>query len=139
MTAPSTAAGVTAAALGGALGAVARWALGEAFPAHGDAFPWVVFAINVVGSGLLAGVPALAVARSRPVVAVFLGTGVLGGFTTMSTASVDTFTLLEHGAVGTALAYALGTLVAALVAVVLVDRLSTPAQRRLVEDDEGDR
>ena len=54
--------------------------------------------------------------------AVFLGTGVLGGFTTMSAASFDTFALLDAGHVGSAAAYGVGTLAAALLAVALVDR-----------------
>jgi CrcB protein len=138
MTRPSPGPGAAVAALGGALGAVVRWALTTAYPPGHEGFPWTTFAINVVGSSLLAALPLLAAARTRPLVAVFLGTGVLGGFTTMSAASVDTFALLDAGAVGTGLAYCLGTLAAALVAVALVDRLSTPEARHAVEDEEGD-
>ncbi len=103
-------------AVGGALGAVARWGLEDAFPAHGTAFPWTTFAINVVGSGLLALLGATPAVRRRPALPVFLGTGVLGGFTTMSAASVDTVRLLDGGAVSTGLLYVCGTLAAALAA-----------------------
>ena len=56
----------------------------------------------------------------------------------MSAASEQTVVLLEHDRTGTAAAYAGGTLVAALVAVWVVDRLwTTPAARELLERDEA--
>ena len=115
--------GILLTAAGGALGAVARYGLQQAWPSHGSAFPWSTFAINVVGAGLLALLGVVPAVRSRPALPVFLGTGVLGGFTTMSAASVDTFRLLDAGAVGTGVAYGLGTLVAALVLVAAVERI----------------
>jgi fluoride exporter len=137
VTAPRLHVALAAASVGGVVGALARWGLTERFPA-GDGFPFVVFWINVVGSALLAALPALAVVRQAPWLGVFLGTGVLGGFTTMSAASEETVVLLEHGRTGTALAYAGGTLAAALVAVRLVDHWTTPAQRSVLERDEAD-
>ena len=56
----------------------------------------------------------------------------------MSAASADTFALLDSGHVATGLAYCLGTLAAALTAVVVVDRFSTVEQRRDVEGAGGD-
>ena len=126
-----------AASAGGVLGALARWGITQWLPTS-DGFPTTVFWINVVGSALLATLPALAVVRQTPWLGVFLGTGVLGGFTTMSAASEQTVVLLEHDRTGTALAYAGGTLVAALVAVWLVDRWTSPADRALLERDEAD-
>jgi CrcB protein len=126
-----------AASAGGTFGALARWALTDRFPV-GAGFPATVFWINVTGSALLAVLPALAVVRRTPWLGVFLGTGVLGGFTTMSAASEETVVLLERGELGTALAYAGGTLVAALAAVWLVVRWTTPAERALLERDEAD-
>lgn len=137
MTAPRLHVALLAASAGGVLGALARWAIGEWFPVS-DGFPTTVFWINVVGSALLATLPAIAVVRRTPWLAVFLGTGVLGGFTTMSTASEQTVVLLEHDRAGTALAYAGGTLLVALLAVWLVDRWTTPADRELLELDEAD-
>jgi len=67
-----------------------------------------------------------------------LGTGVLGGFTTLSTYSEQTRGLLASDHVTTAAAYVVGTLVACLVAVAAADRLSTAAQRREFDDEEGD-
>ena len=137
MTAPPLRVALVAASVGGVVGAVARWGLTDRFPAaHG--FPVAVFWINVTGSALLAVLPALAVVRRTPWLAVFLGTGVLGGFTTMSAASEQTVALLEHDETGTAVAYAGGTLLAALAAVWLVDRWTTPAARAGLERDGAD-
>jgi fluoride exporter len=137
VTAPRLRVALLAASAGGILGALARWWLTELFPAT-DGFPTTVFWINVAGSALLAALPALALVRRTPWLGVFLGTGVLGGFTTMSTASEQTVVLLQGGRTGTAVAYAGGTLLAAMVAVWLVDRWTTPADRELLELDEAD-
>ena len=126
--------GVLLVAAGGALGAVARWALTTEFPASAGQFPWTTLLINVVGSALLAALPLLSAARHRSWVGLFVGTGVLGGFTTMSTASVDTFNLLDGHHVVTAVVYCLGTLAAAVAAVLVVDRLTTPSERAAAED-----
>ena len=53
---------LAAVAIGGALGALARWGLGESFP-EASGFPWTTFAINVVGSFALALLPAFAAVR----------------------------------------------------------------------------
>jgi len=115
-----------AVALGGALGAVLRWALGDAVP-DGAGFPWTTFGINVTGSLVLAWLPALATVRRRHVLAAALGPGLLGGFTTLSAYSEQTRVLLADGRTATALAYLLGTLAACLVAVAAVSRLYPPA------------
>jgi len=126
-----------AASAGGTLGALARWRLTDVFPAS-DGFPTTIFWINVTGCVLLATLPAISAVRRRPWLGVFLGTGVLGGFTTMSAASEQTVLLLDRHHAGTALAYSGGTLAAALVAVWVVDRWTDPAQRALLEREEVD-
>lgn len=126
--------GCAAAAVGGAVGAVARWVLESASPAPDGHFPWTTFAINVVGSALLAALPLLPSARRHAWVGLLLGTGVLGGFTTMSTASVETFALLDQQHPALAVAYCLGTLGAALAAVSAVDHLTTFADRASARD-----
>jgi CrcB protein len=128
---------VAAVAVGGALGALARWGLTEAFPAAPDAFPWAVFAINVAGSFVLALLPAFAAVRRQRLLAVALGPGVLGGFTTLSAYSEQTRALLDHDQVGTAALYLVGTLAACLVAVAVADHWSTLRQRQAFEAEGG--
>ncbi|MFL6022265.1 MAG: fluoride efflux transporter FluC [Marmoricola sp.] len=128
MSAPPLGRAAAAAALGGVLGSLARYGLTQWHPV-GSGFPWTVFAINVLGSALLAGLPALAAVRRAPLLGIFLGTGVMGGFTTMSAASAETVSLFERGHELTGFSYCGGTLVAALVAVAVVDRWSTAAAR----------
>lgn len=126
---------VAAAAVGGAVGALARAGLTDWFEV-GEGFPWPVFAINLVGSALLAALPALAAVRRTPWLGVFLGTGVLGGFTTMSAASAETVVLFENDRTGLGIAYLGGTLAAALVAVAAVQHLTTPAERAAADEAE---
>jgi CrcB protein len=113
-------------ALGGALGAVLRWALGDAVP-DGAGFPWTTFVINVTGSLVLGLLPVFDAVRRRRVLAAALGPGLLGGYTTLSAYSDQTRALLADGQSTTALLYLLGTLAACLVAVAAVSRLYPPA------------
>lgn len=114
---------LVAVAVGGALGAVLRWWLGVTFPDTGD-FPWTTFAINVSGSGLLALLPALAVVRRRPLLPLLLGTGVLGGYTTLSTYAEQARALAAEGRTWTAAAYVVGSLACCVGAVLLVTELT---------------
>jgi len=136
---------VGAVAVGGALGALARQALTLGFPTAVTGFPWTVLVINVVGSALLALLPALVLhprvlrVNGSQLLAPLLGTGLLGGFTTLSTAGEQTRALVASGHTWPAAAYVVGTLAAALVAVAAVDRLVAEPARRLWADEEGDR
>jgi CrcB protein len=105
--------------VGGAIGALARYGIGYAFPAAPAGFPWATFAINVSGCLLIGVLMVLVTERwsDRPLVRPFLGVGVLGGFTTFSTYVVDIQRLTQDSAAGTALAYLAATLLAALAAV----------------------
>ncbi|MDF1605036.1 fluoride efflux transporter CrcB [Nocardioides sp. YIM 152315] len=129
---------VAAVAVGGAVGALARWWLSEALPPGADAFPWTTFVINVSGSFALALLPAFAAVRRSRALAVGLGPGVLGGYTTLSTYSEQTRALLDRGETLTAGCYVLGTLAACLVAVAAADHWSTTQQRRAFADEGGD-
>lgn len=137
MTAPRLGPALAVAAAGGLLGSLARYGLTSWFEI-GDDFPWTVFSINVLGSALLAGLPALAAVRRSALLGVFLGTGVLGGFTTMSAASAETVGLFERGDQVTGALYAVATLLCALLVVAAVGRLSTRAQKLLAEESEVD-
>jgi fluoride exporter len=127
-----------AVAAGGAVGACARHGLLVAFPDRSPGFPWTVFAVNVLGCFLLAMLPASEVVRRRPLLPPLLGTGVLGGFTTMSTYADQARALVADGRAGTAATYVLGTLAACLVAVVVADRFSDVPQRVEFDEEEGD-
>jgi len=129
---------VLAVAAGGAVGAVGRYLLTEAFPEPVESFPWTTLAINVSGSFLLALLPAAAWVRQRDVLPPLLGTGVLGGFTTLSTYSEQARALTAAGHAATAALYVVGTLAACLVAVALADRLSTAPERQEFDDEDGD-
>lgn len=101
---------------GGAVGTAARAALALAFPTPSAGFPWTTAAINLVGTFLLGlllgGVGRLGdgsqwARRAR----LTVGTGLLGGFTTYSTFSVETVRLASGGHAGWALVYAVGSVV----------------------------
>jgi CrcB protein len=117
---------LVAVSAGGALGAFARYGLGLA-----GTFPWTTFAINVTGC-LLIGALIVAVTErpgTHPLVRPFLGTGFLGGYTTFSTYTVDVHVLVGAGRIPEAVAYLLGTLVAALTATWLGMRIARAVQR----------
>lgn len=123
-------------AVGGALGAVARYAIGTAWPHGPDAFPWATFAINAAGCLLIGALMALlteVAGRPHRLVRPFLGVGVLGGFTTFSTYTVDAQHLISTGHTRLALAYLFGTVAAALAAAqlgIVATRLLTRPRTR---------
>lgn len=101
--------------LGAGLGGMARHGIGLAAARLGSTFPYGTMGINVLGSvlmGVLAGWYAM---RGGPQpVRLFLATGVLGGFTTFSSYSLDGILLLERGEIGSAAAYIGGSVVLGL-------------------------
>jgi CrcB protein len=112
------AADLTAIAIGGGIGSVARYLLLAAFPA-GLGFPWAIFAVNVSGSFLLGliMVYALDVWPPRRYLRPFLAVGLIGGYTTFSTYAGGVMRLLTGGSPALATAYALTSILSALVAV----------------------
>ena len=108
--------------LGGAVGTAARSLVsGWAPRVLGTAFPYGTFAVNVLGSFLIAvfmfiGTETTAMSASTRIV---LTTGVLGGFTTYSSFSYETMRLLQEGSTGVALANVAVTVVGCLVACLL--------------------
>jgi len=127
-----------AVAVGGAVGALMRWALVSLFPDSSTGFPWTVFTINVVGCFVLAYLPAFPAVREKPLLPPLLGTGVLGGFTTMSAYAEQARALAANGRVVLSGVYVLGTLVTCLLAVVVADRFSTARDRQEFDEEEGD-
>ncbi|MEU6281668.1 fluoride efflux transporter CrcB [Streptomyces sp. NPDC047028] len=110
---------VAVVAVGGALGATARYALSLALPTPPGGFPWATFWANVIGCAVIGVFMVLItdVWAAHRLVRPFFGTGVLGGFTTFSTYAVDIRTLVGGGHPRTGLAYLAATLCAALAAV----------------------
>lgn len=121
MSAPSPLAASMMIFAGGGAGAVLRYETGRAMtgwfgPAAMTAFPWATLAVNVVGSlamGLLAGWLAK-YGSNGDHWRLFLGIGLLGGFTTFSAFSLELMLLIERGQAGTAFAYAAVSVLAAL-------------------------
>jgi fluoride exporter len=112
------AADLAAIAVGGGLGSVGRYLLSAAFPA-GHGFPWAIFAVNVSGSFVLGAlmVYLLEIWPPRRFLRPFLAVGLVGGYTTFSTYAGGVLTLLTGAATALAVAYALSSILTALVAV----------------------
>ncbi|MGL3200251.1 MULTISPECIES: fluoride efflux transporter CrcB [Curtobacterium] len=107
-------------AVGGGIGAALRFLLDGAVKARVTGFPLGTLVINVSGSfvlGVLTGAGQSG-ALALPVVAV-LGTGMMGGYTTFSTASVETVQLLRSGKSRLAVLNGLGMLVVSVGAAAL--------------------
>jgi CrcB protein len=109
------------AALGGALGALARWAVTTALPHAPGAWPWATLLVNVTGCLAIGALLAVLLARfpSSPWLRPFLAVGVLGGYTTYSTFAVDVVQLARSGRGLLAVAYVLASVLGGLLAVVL--------------------
>jgi CrcB protein len=123
---------------GGALGAVARYALLSEWPTQPGRFPWGTFVVNVSGSLLLGVLLVTLTGRlprrtlARPV----LGTAVIGAYTTFSTLAMETVLLLRAGHLPTAVLYVAASVAAGLVAFVLgaaAARSALKSERRIAE------
>ena len=106
-------------ALGGALGAPARYGVAQLVHVANGSFPWATFWTNITGSFALGVVLVLILERFPPTryVRPLVATGFLGAYTTYSTFTVETDLLVRNGHTGIGIAYALASLVAGFVAV----------------------
>ncbi|MBN2847189.1 MAG: fluoride efflux transporter CrcB [Coriobacteriia bacterium] len=107
--------------VGAAIGGGARYVLGGWMVERwGASFPWHTLVINVGGAFLLGLLMALSAERGlmTPQVRLFLGVGLLGGFTTFSTLSYESIALVERGLIVQGAANMLGSAALGLVAVV---------------------
>jgi fluoride exporter len=87
-------------AVGGGLGAVGRYAIGGWLGDRlGAGFPWHTLVVNVSGALLIGVLMGASVERALvgPDWRLFLGTGLLGGYTTFSTLAYETVSLMEQG------------------------------------------
>lgn len=104
-------------ALGGALGASMRFVTGVAMTSLlGKTFPWGTLTVNILGSFLMGVLVTVLAHFSATRFAPFLAVGVLGGFTTFSSFSLDVVTLYERGDVSTALGYAAASVIVSILA-----------------------
>jgi fluoride exporter len=104
---------------GGAAGAVLRFQLSRWLSASANGWPWATFAANIAG-GLAMGVLAgwlLRQGEAGGPVRLLLGVGLLGGFTTFSSFSIEMAQMVQRGQAGLAAGYALASVLLALLAV----------------------
>ena len=113
---------VIAIALGGALGAVGRYALSSQITHWiGPGFPWGILLVNVLGCfvmGVVAELGALMLNLS-PEVRAFLTTGILGGLTTFSAFALDSAAMIERGDWMATVAYVAASVVGSILALFL--------------------
>ena len=108
-------------AIGGAIGSVARYGLGVAAGRWAPNAGWPVgtFAANVIGGllmGLLVGWLAFRGGAQQEAVRLFAAVGLLGGFTTFSSYSLEAVQMIERRQIGLACAYVVGSVVLAILA-----------------------
>jgi CrcB protein len=107
-------------ALGGALGASARYCLDQLIEQRSfSIFPWATFTINITGCFLIGVISASLVDRHHLPAWIRIGLviGVIGGYTTFSTFAQEALSLFEARDAAVALAYAIGSVVVGIAAV----------------------
>jgi CrcB protein len=110
---------LAAVAVGGALGATARWAVGESWERHPGGWPWATLIVNLVGCVAI-GIAARRLIRDT-VPWAFAVTGFLGGFTTFSAFAVEVNDLLDADRASLAALYLTVTLLGGYVATAIAE------------------
>lgn len=110
---------LAAVSLGGALGASARYGVAQLVPVTAGSFPWATFLTNVTASFAVGLVLVVVLERFPPnrYLRPFLGTGLIGAYSTYSTFAVETDLLIKDSHATLAAGYAIATLLAGLVGV----------------------
>ena len=108
-------------AVGGIVGALARYGLLRAFPVGAGTFPTTTLVVNITGAFVLTVLLELLVRRGTPDhwLRLLVGVGVLGAFTTMSTFATELALLWRDHERATAIEYALASVVGGALAVLL--------------------
>ncbi|MEA5051850.1 MAG: CrcB family protein [Propionicimonas sp.] len=127
---------------GGTVGTAVRWGLETGFAAPAGSWPWTTLWINLSGSLLLGGLlEALAATGPdsgwRRRVRLGVGTGLLGGYTTYSTFSIETVRLVREGTLWLGLAYAVVSVVAGIGLALAGNRLVRLLLRRRPQATAG--
>jgi CrcB protein len=121
------------AALGGALGALARWGVATALSGSPGSWPWATLLVNLTGCLAIGMLFAVLAARfpASPWLRPFLAVGVLGGYTTYSAFAVEVVRMIEAGvavaAAGYVVASVLGGVLAVAAGVLLGRTVAGPA------------
>jgi fluoride exporter len=106
-------------ACGGALGALTRIAVAEAWPTSAGHWPWATFAVNIVGA-LMLGYFVTRLQERLPVSRLrrpLLGTGLCGALTTFSTVQIELLKMADRHDYGLAASYLLASVVCGYLAV----------------------
>jgi CrcB protein len=114
--------GIAEVVIGAGIGGGLRYVLGGLMADRwGTSFPWHTLVINVSGAFLLGMLMALSVERGlvSPQVRLFVGVGILGGFTTFSTLSYESIALVEQGLLVQGATNMFGSALAGMLAAVL--------------------
>lgn len=113
---------IIAIGLGGAIGALARYAVSSQIThVAGSAFPWGILIVNVAGCflmGVIAELSALSWNLS-PELRALLTTGILGGFTTFSAFALDSAVMIERGDWGATVLYVSASVLGSITALFL--------------------
>lgn len=121
---------LAAVSAGCAIGAVARFEVSRRIVQRfGDSFPWGTLVVNLTGCALAGALLVWLDAAASPAWLAFLGAGLLGGYTTVSSFSLETVLMFRRGHATGALVYAgasmFGCVVAAGLGALLVVELLT--------------
>jgi CrcB protein len=114
---------------GGALGTLARAGLSEAFPLPATAWPWPIFAVNIVAAFIL-GYAVTRLQERLPLSSYrrpLLGTGLCGGLSTFSTMQVEILKMIQAHDWGLAIGYAAASIAGGYAAI----HLATAIVRRV--------
>jgi fluoride exporter len=106
-------------ACGGALGALARVGLAQAFPTGAGGWPWATFAVNIAGA-LMIGYFVTRLQERLPVSTLrrpLLGTGLCGALTTFSTVQIELVRMVDQDRLGLAAGYLAASIVGGYLAV----------------------
>ena len=109
---------LAAIAAGGVLGAEARYAMSVLMPHDPGQWPWATWLVNISGCFLIGILMVIITELTSPhrLIRPFLGVGVLGGYTTFSTAMVDVQQMALAGHAAASLGYLVATVSAAVAA-----------------------